>query len=102
MSGGSKKPAEQKPPINAKDQDEEKFIQYIVPITRCSRSLSVSWSCFTNARITESSSKAPSKRVGLRSIGKDTELGEEVGALATLEHNVRACYYMQWAVSVGA
>ena len=27
--GGSKKEAQKAPPINAKDQDEEKFIQYV-------------------------------------------------------------------------
>lgn len=30
MGGGSKKPKQQAPPINAKDQDEEKFIQYVM------------------------------------------------------------------------
>lgn len=29
MSGGSKKPAQQAPPINASSKDEENFIQYV-------------------------------------------------------------------------
>jgi hypothetical protein len=40
MMGGKKKEGEQKgPPINAKDQDEEKFIQYVEP-----------WEQFNNCR----------------------------------------------------
>lgn len=31
MSGGSKKPSQQAPPINASSKDEENFIQYGYP-----------------------------------------------------------------------